>query len=240
MPRSMGHQSKKPSNRRKSEREREGEKVREIGPGMIANCLSNGCHPGSHFRWLVIRHERGRPARIPLLTLLLSGPPYLSASGYHQWPPILKLLCPSPFQLLSPCLSLSHFASSSPQCVSLAPAQQLLFSDRSVKQKMMLGIKNRSWSKAQPPYSHNLLFCISSETLGIHSEVIICYSGAPCLSGTNDEVTSERAINEREIICYLTMLDNHRLVGLFWKTFICKSHFLSLLISSRKTVLVTL
>lgn len=69
LPRSMGHQSEKPSNMRKSEREREGEKVREIGPGMIANCLSNGCHPGSHFRWLVIRHERGRPARIPLLTL---------------------------------------------------------------------------------------------------------------------------------------------------------------------------
>lgn len=93
LPRSMGHQSEKPRNRRKSEREREAEKVREIGPGMIANCLSNGCHPGSHFRWLVIRHERGRPARIPLLTLLLSGPPHLRASGYHQWPPLLKLLC---------------------------------------------------------------------------------------------------------------------------------------------------
>lgn len=75
LPRSMGHQSEKPSNMRKSVREREGEEVREIGPGMIANCLSNGCHPGSHFRWLVIRHERGRPARIPLLTLLLCGPP---------------------------------------------------------------------------------------------------------------------------------------------------------------------
>lgn len=74
LPRSMGHQSEKLSNMRKSERERDGEKVREIGLGMIANCLSNGCHPGSHFRWLVIRHERGRPARIPLLTLLRSGP----------------------------------------------------------------------------------------------------------------------------------------------------------------------
>lgn len=147
----------------------------------------------------------------------------------------MPFLFSSPSLLLSPCLSLSHFASSSLQCVSLAPAQQLLFSDRSVKQKMMLGIKNRSWSKAQPPYSHNLLFCISSETLGIHSEVIICYSGAPCLSGTNDEVTSERATSEREIICYLTMLDNHRLVGLQWQNVIFKSHFLSPLISSCKT-----
>lgn len=92
LPRSMGHRSEKPSNMRKSERDREGEKVSEIGPGMIANCLSNGCHPGSHFRWLVIRHERGRPARIPLLTLLLSGPPYLRASGYHRWPRLVKLL----------------------------------------------------------------------------------------------------------------------------------------------------
>lgn len=92
LPRSMGHRSEKPSNMRKSEREREGEEVSEIGPGMIANCLSNGCHPGSHFRWLVIRHERGRPARIPLLTLLLSGPPYLRASGYHRWPRLVKLL----------------------------------------------------------------------------------------------------------------------------------------------------
>lgn len=149
LPRSMGHRSEKPSNRRKSEREREGERVREIGPGMIANCLSNGCHPGSHFRWLVIRHERGRPARIPLLPLLLSGPPYLRASGYHWWPHLLKLLSlqfwmPFLFSLsaaFSVSLSLSHFASSSLQCVSLAPAQQLLFSDRSVKQKMMLGKK---------------------------------------------------------------------------------------------------
>lgn len=138
----------------------------------------------------------------------------------------MLFLFSSPSLLLSPCLSLSHFASSSLQCVSLAPAQQLLFSDRSVKQKMMLGIKNRSWSKAQPPYSHYLLFCISSETLGIHSEVIICYSGAMCLSGTNDEVTSERATNEREIICNLSMLDNHWLVGLWWETLISKSHFL--------------
>lgn len=75
LPRSTGHRSKELSNMRESERERDGEKVREIGPGMIANCLSNGCHPGSHFRWLVIRHERGRPARIPFLTPLLSGPP---------------------------------------------------------------------------------------------------------------------------------------------------------------------
>lgn len=145
LPRSMGHQSEKPSNRRKSEREREGEEVREIGPGMIANCLSNGCHPGSHFRWLVIRHERGRPARIPLLTLLLSGQPYQRAWGYHQWPHLLKLLCLQ-FEMrflfsLSSAFSLSHFASSSLQCVFLAHAQQLLFSDRSVKQKMMLGIK---------------------------------------------------------------------------------------------------
>lgn len=130
------------------------------------------------------------------------------------------------------------FASSSLQCVSLAPAQQLLFSDRSVKQKMMPGIKNRSWSKAQPPYSHYLLFCISSETLGIHSEVIICYSGAPCLSGTNDEVTSERAANEKEIICYLSLLDNHWLVVLKWETLIHKTHLLSLLISSCKTVVL--
>lgn len=142
--------------------------------------------------------------------------------------------------LLSPCLSLSHFASSSLQCASLAPAQQLLFSDRSVKQKMMLGIKNRSWSKAQPPCSRKLLFCISSETSGIHSEVIICYSGAPCLSGTDDEVTSERATNEREIICYQSILDNHRLVGLCRETLIYKSHFLSLLICSCKTGLLGL
>lgn len=137
----------------------------------------------------------------------------------------MPFLFSSPSLLHSPCLFRSHFASSSPQCVSLAPAQQLLFSDRSVKQKMMLGIKNRSRSKAQPPYSHNLLFCISSKTLGIHSEVIICYSQAPCLSGTNDEVTSERATNEREVVCYLTMLDNHPLVGLRWETLICRSHF---------------
>lgn len=202
---------------------------------MIANCLSNGCHPGSHFRWLVIRHERGRPARIPLLTLLLSGLPNLRASGYRQWPRLLKTaLSPilDAFSLLSshsvafsPSLSLSHFASSSLQCASLAPAQQLLFSDRSVKQKMMLGIKNRSWSKAQPPCSRKLLFCISGKTLGIHSGVIICYSGVPCLSSANDEVTSERASNEREIIRHQTMLDNHWLVGLHGETLISKSHF---------------
>lgn len=155
LPRSMGHQSEKPSNMRKSEREREGEKVREIGPGMIANCLSNGCHPGSHFRWLVIRHERGRPARIPLLTLFLSGPPLpksfrlspVTSPLKTPLSPILdafSLLFSSPSLWLSPCLSLSHFALSSLQCVSLASAQQLLFSDRSVKQKMMPSIKNRS------------------------------------------------------------------------------------------------
>lgn len=54
---------------------------REIGPGMIANCLSNGCHPGNHFRWLVIRHERGRPARFLLLALFLSGPPQSESFG---------------------------------------------------------------------------------------------------------------------------------------------------------------
>lgn len=104
----------------------------------------------------------------------------------------------------------------------------------------MLGIKNRSWSKAQPPCSCKLLFCISSGTSGIHSEVIICYSGAPCLSGTDDEVTSERATNEREIICYQTMLDNHRLVRVRWEALISKSHFLSFLIPPCKTGLLFL
>lgn len=170
LPRSMGHRSEKPSNMRKSEREREGEKVREIGPGMIANCLSNGCHPGSHFRWLVIRHERGRPARIPLLTLssqwaTVPNSFRLSLVTSPLTTPLSPILDAFSLLFFSLCcfLHVSHFASSSLQCVSLALAQQLLFSDRSVKQKMMPGIKNRSWSKAQPPYSHYLLFCISSK-----------------------------------------------------------------------------
>lgn len=120
LPRSMGHQSEKPSNMRKSEREREGEKVREIGPGMIANCLSNGCHPGSHFRWLVIRHERGRPARIPLLTLFLSGPPLpksfrLSPVTSHLKTPLSPILDAFSF-LFSSRLPLYGFL-----CVSPSP-----------------------------------------------------------------------------------------------------------------------
>lgn len=114
LPRSTGHQSEELSNMRKSE----GEKVREIGLGMIANCLSNGCHPGSHFRWLVIRHERGRPARIPLL---LSGPPLLKSLGLSPVTSPLKTPLSPVLDAVSP---FCYFLPPLPLCLVL-PAVRL-------------------------------------------------------------------------------------------------------------------
>lgn len=149
LPRSTGQQSEKLSNMRKSEGEkRMGRRWEKLGQGWLQIvCLMAATQEAISGDLLSVM----RAAELPgsLFSLLFSvGHHCLRASGYHQWPRLLKLLCLQfymPFRaslMLSPRLSLSHFASSSLQCVSLASAQQLLFSDRSVKQKMMLGEKN--------------------------------------------------------------------------------------------------
>lgn len=86
--------------------------------------------------------------------------------------PLKCLLSPTFFSLFPPCLFLDPAPSLAN--ATLAAAQQLLFSDRSVKQEMM-----RSWKidleAALSPCSRSLLFCISDGTSGIHLVVIICY-----------------------------------------------------------------
>lgn len=94
LPRSMGHQSEKLSNMRKSKRERKGGgRWEKLGRGWLQIvCLMAATQEAISGDLLSVMRAPELPGS--LFSLLFSvGHHCLRASGYHRWPRLLKLLC---------------------------------------------------------------------------------------------------------------------------------------------------